>query len=84
MESLVFTPVLILGSIFGLGLVAVVLSWFRSGVAKALTYVFATASIAAGAWVGWVLIEGNGLAIAAVAVLMGLFGFWNSRRRNKS
>jgi hypothetical protein len=84
MESLALTVVLILGSILGLGLVAVILSWFRSPVAKVLTYVFATAAIATGAWLGWVLIEGNGIPIALVPVSMGLFAFWNSRRRNKA
>jgi hypothetical protein len=30
------------------------------------------------------LIEGNGIPIALVPVSMGLFAFWNSRRRNKA
>ena len=83
MESLAQTVVLILLAILSFGLGAFVFSWFRNPITKVLTYVFATASIAAGAWVGWVLIEGNGIAIALVPVSLGVFSFWNSRRRNK-
>ena len=83
MESLALTVALILLAILSFGLGAFVLSWFRSPVAKVLTYVLATVSIAAGVWVGWVLIDGNGIAIALVPVSLGAFSFWNSRRRNK-
>ena len=77
MESLALTVALILLAILSFGLGAFVLSWFRSPVAKVLTYVLA------GVWVGWVLIDGNGIAIALVPVSLGVFSFWNSRRRNK-
>jgi hypothetical protein len=83
MESLALTVALILLAVLSFGLGAFVLSWFRSPVAKVLTYVLATVSIAAGVWVGWVLIDGNGIAIALVPVCLGVFSFWNSRRRNK-
>jgi hypothetical protein len=83
MESLAQTVALILLAILSFGLGAFVFSWFRNPITKVLTYVLATASIAAGAWVGWVLIDGNGIAIALVPVSLGVFSFWNSRRRNK-
>jgi hypothetical protein len=83
MESLAQTVVLILLAILSFGLGAFVFSWFRNPITKVLTYVLATASIAAGAWVGWALIEGNGIAIALVPVSLGVFSFWNARRRNK-
>jgi hypothetical protein len=83
MESLAQTVVLILLAILSFGLGAFVFSWFRSPVTKVLTYVLAMASIAAGVWVGWVLIDGNGIAIALVPVSLGVFSFWNSRRGNK-
>jgi len=83
MESLAQTVALILLAILSFGLGAFVFSWFRNPITKVLTYVFATASIAAGAWVGWVLIDGNGIAIALVPVSLGVFSFWNARRRNK-
>lgn len=83
MESLVQTVVLILGSIFGVAIGAFVSSWFRSTFARRLTYVFAFLAIASGLWVGWFLIEGNGIPIALVPISLGLFGIWNTRRRNK-
>jgi hypothetical protein len=84
MESLAQTVALILLSILSFGLGAFVFSWFRSPVTKALTYVFASLSLVAGLWVGWVLIEGNGIPIALVPISLGLFGIWNLRRRNKA
>lgn len=83
MESLAVTVSLILLAILSFGLGAVVFSWFRNPVTKVLTYVFASLSVAAGLWVGWVLIEGNGIAIALVPISLGLFGIWNLRRRHK-
>lgn len=83
MESLAVTVSLILLAILSFGLGAVVFSWFRNPVTKVLTYVFASLSVAAGLWVGWVLIEGNGIAIALVPISLGLFGIWNLRRRNR-
>ena len=84
MESLAQTVVLILLAILSFGLGAVVFSWFRSPVTKVLTYVFASLSLVAGLWVGWVLIDGNGIPIALVPISLGLFGIWNLRRRNKA
>jgi hypothetical protein len=84
MESLAQTVVLILLSILSFGLGSFVFSWFRSPVTKVLTYVFAVLSVAAGLWVGWVLIDGNGIPIALVPISLGLFGIWNLRRRNKA
>jgi hypothetical protein len=84
MESLVQLVVLILLAILSFGLGAFVFSWFRSTVTKVLTYVFAALSVAAGLWVGWVLIDGNGIPIALVPISLGLFGIWNLRRRNKA
>jgi len=83
MESLAQTVALILLAILSCGLGAFVFSWFRSPVTKVLTYVFAALSVATGLWVGWVLIEGNGIPIALVPISLGLFGIWNVRRRNK-
>lgn len=83
MESLAVTVSLILLAILSFGLGAVVFSWFRNPVTKVLTYVFASLSVAAGLWVGWVLIDGNGIAIALVPISLGLFGIWNLRRRNR-
>jgi hypothetical protein len=83
MESLAQTVVLILLGILSFGLGSFVFSWFRNPVTKVLTYVFASLSIAAGLWVGWVLIDGNGIPIALVPISLGLFGIWNLRRRNK-
>lgn len=83
MESLAVTVSLILLAILSFGLGAVVFSWFRNPVTKVLTYVFASLSVAAGLWVGWVLIDGNGIAIALVPISLGLFGIWNLRRRHK-
>jgi hypothetical protein len=84
MESLAQMVVLMLLGILSFGLGAVVFSWFRNPVTKVLTYVFAALSVAAGLWVGWVLIEGNGIPIALVPISLGLFGIWNLRRRNKA
>ena len=83
MESLAVTVSLILLAILSFGLGAVVFSWFRNPVTKVLTYVCASLSVAAGLWVGWVLIDGNGIAIALVPISLGLFGIWNLRRRHK-
>ena len=84
MESLAAMVVLILLGILSFGLGAFIFSWFRSPVTKVLTYVFAALAVAAGLWVGWVLIDGNGIPIALVPISLGLFGIWNLRRRNKA
>jgi hypothetical protein len=84
MESLAAMVVLILLAILSFGLGAFIFSWFRSPVTKVLTYVFAGLAVAAGLWVGWVLIDGNGIPIALVPISLGLFGIWNLRRRNRS
>ena len=83
MESLAAMVVLILLTILSFGLGAFIFSWFRSPVTKVLTYVFAGLAVAAGLWVGWVLIDGNGIPIALVPISLGLFGIWNLRRRNR-
>ena len=84
MESLAFVVVLILISILSLGITAFVLSWFRNKLTRVLSYVFAGASIASGIWIGWTLIDGNGIAIATVPVLLGLVSIWNALRRKKT
>ena len=84
MESLAAMVVLILLAILSFGLGAFIFSWFRSPVTKVLTYVFAALAVAVGLWVGWVLIDGNGIPIALVPISLGLFGIWNLRRRNKA
>ena len=84
MESLAQTVVLILLGILCFGLGAFEFFCFRYLITKVLTYVFAALSVAAGLWVGWVLIDGNGIPIALVPISLGLFGIWNLRRRNKA
>ena len=84
MESLAAMVVLILVGILTFGLAAFIFSWFRSPVTKVLTYVFAALAVASGLWIGWVLIDGNGIPIALVPISLGLFGIWNLRRRHRS
>ena len=83
MESLAAMVVLMLLGILSFGLGAFVFSWFRSPVTKVLTYVFAALAVASGLWIGWVLIDGNGIPISLVPISLGLFGVWNVRRRNR-
>ena len=84
MESLAALVVLILLGILTFGLAAFIFSWFRAPVTKVLTYVFAALAVASGLWIGWVLIDGNGIPIALVPISLGLFGIWNLRRRHRS
>ncbi len=84
MESLAAMVVLMLLGILSFGLGAFVFSWFRSPVTKVLTYVFAALAVSSGLWIGWVLIDGNGIPISLVPISLGLFGIWNLRRRNRT
>ena len=83
MESLAIVVMVLLSVIFGAGLIGFVLSWFKSPVTRVLTYIFASFSILSGVWLAISLIDGNGLQVGAIPVVLGVFSIFNARRKAK-
>jgi hypothetical protein len=84
MESLALLVSIMLLVIFGAGVIAFVLSWFKSPVTRVLTYIFASFSILSGVWLAVALIDGNGLAVGFLPVALGVFSIFNARRKAKA
>jgi hypothetical protein len=83
MESLALLASLILLVIYLSGLIAFGLSWLRNRIGKILTLIFGSFSILSGAWVAITLINGNGLMVGGLPVLLGVFSIWNTLRLKK-
>ncbi len=83
MESLALLASLILLVIYLSGLIAFGLSWLRNRIGKILTLIFGSLSIVSGAWVAINLINGNGLMVGGIPVLLGVFSIWNTLRLKK-
>lgn len=80
MESLAVLVMTILLAIYGSGIIAFALSWFRNKVVRIITFVFAGFSIASGVWLAITLLNGNGLFLGSIPVILGAFSAWNSNR----
>ena len=83
MESLALLVVMMLSVIYLSGLIAFGLSWLRNRIGKILTLIFGSCSILSGAWVAITLINGNGLMVGGIPVLLGVFSIWNTLRLKK-
>ena len=83
MESLAILVSIIILVIFGAGVIAFVLSWFKSPATRIITYIFAAFSILSGLWLAITLIDGNGLAVGFLPVALGVFSIFNARRKAK-
>ncbi len=83
MESLALLVSLMLLSIYLSGLIAFGLSWIRNQTGKFLTIIFGSISILSGVWVAITLINGNGLMVGGIPVLLGVLSIWNTLRVRK-
>ena len=84
MDDLVLAAVGTLLGIYGSGIAAFVLSWFRNSVAFVLALVLGSIAILSGIWIWRTLIEGNGMPIGLIPIFLGAFSIMNTlRRRNK-
>lgn len=83
MEGLVAVVVIILLVVYSSAILAVALSWIRGGLLKILSRVLAGFAIASGTWLAVALIDGNGVFVGGIPVLLGAFALINSLRRKR-
>jgi hypothetical protein len=83
MEGLVALVTVILLVIYSSGLFALALSWTRNRIGRIVSRVFAVISIVTGIWLAITLIDGNGVMVGGIPVLLGAFSLYNSLRRNR-
>jgi hypothetical protein len=83
MEGLVAFVTVILLVIYSSGLFALALSWTRNRIGRIISRVFAVISIVTGLWLAATLIDGNGVMVGGIPVLLGAFSLYNSLRRNR-
>ena len=83
MEGLAALVSVILLVIYSSGLFALALSWTRNRIGRIVSRVFAIISILTGLWLAIALIDGNGVMVGGIPVLLGAFSLYNSRRRNR-
>jgi hypothetical protein len=83
MEGLVALVTVILLVIYSSGLFALALSWTRNRIGRIISRVFAVISIVTGLWLAATLIDGNGVMVGGIPVLLGAFSLYNSLRRNR-
>lgn len=81
MEGLVALVVTIVLVVFSSAILAVALSWIRSGVLRIVSRVLASFAIVSGGWLAITLIDGNGVFVGGIPVLLGAFALFNSLRR---
>ena len=83
MEGLVALVTAILLVIYSSGLFALAFSWTRNRIGRIVSRVFAVISIVTGIWLAITLIDGNGVMVGGIPVLLGAFSLYNSLRRNR-
>jgi hypothetical protein len=83
MEGLAALVTVILLVIYSSGLFAFALSWMRNRIGRIVSRVFAVISIVTGVLLAIVLIDGNGIMVGGLPVLLGAFSLYNSLRRNR-
>ncbi len=83
MEGLAALVTVILLVIYSSGLFALALSWTRNRIGRIVSRVFAIISILTGLWLAIALIDGNGVMVGGIPVLLGAFSLYNSLRRNR-
>jgi hypothetical protein len=82
-ESLALAAAVIMLTVYGSGFIALGLSFIRNKIWQIVTYVFGGFAIITGLWLGYVLIDGNGLFIAVIPLIFGAVAIWNTTRRNR-
>lgn len=80
-ESLALVVAVIVLSVYGAMLIGFVTSWFQKTWARWVTYIFSGFGMVSGTLLGVQLIDGNGLMIAGIPVVVGAFSVWNVTRR---
>ena len=83
MDSLATLVTVILLVIYGSGLIAFGLAWSRNRVAMVISRVFAFVAMATGFWLGFTLMNTNGIAAGDIPVLLGAASLVISLRRNR-
>jgi predicted PurR-regulated permease PerM len=83
MEGLAALVTVILLVIYSSGLFAFALSWMRNRIGRIISRVFAVIAIVTGVLLAIVLIDGNGIMVGGIPVLLGAFSLYNSIRRNR-
>ena len=83
MESLAALVTLLLGGIYGAGVISLALCWSRNRIVTIISRVFAFISMAAGFWLGLNLMSANGLLVGGIPVLLGTASLVISIRRNR-
>jgi len=83
MEGLAALVTVILLVIYSSGLFAFALSWMRNRIGRIISRVFAVIAIVTGVLLAIVLIDGNGILVGGLPVLLGAFSLYNSIRRNR-
>jgi predicted PurR-regulated permease PerM len=83
MEGLAALVTVILLVIYSSGLFAFALSWMRNRIGRIISRVFAVIAIVTGVLLAIVLIDGNGVMVGGIPVLLGAFSLYNSIRRNR-
>lgn len=83
MEGLVALVVAILLVVYSSAVLAVAFSFGRGRVVKIFSRVLAGFAIASGTWLAITLIDGNGVFVGGIPVLLGAFALFNSLRRKR-
>jgi hypothetical protein len=83
MESLALLATLVMLFVFSSSILAFSFSWAKNKVMKILTFIFSGLGLASGLWVMITLINGNGLFIGVIPVLLSGFAIWNTIKRTK-
>lgn len=83
MESLALAAAIIVLSVYGSGFIALGLSFIRNKIWQIVTYVFGGIAIVTGLWLGYTLLDGNGIYIAFIPLVLGIVAIWNTTRRNQ-
>ena len=83
MESLAFLAAMVLLAVNGSAIIAFAISWIRKPAAKIATFILGGFGILSGLWLGYTLIQGNGLMIGLVPIAIASIAIWNTVRVNK-
>lgn len=83
MEGLVAIVAIILLVVYSSAILAVSLSWIRRGAFVIISRILAALAISSGTWLAVTLLDGNGLFVGGIPVLLGAFALFNSLRRKR-
>lgn len=83
MESLALAAAVIMLAVYGSGITAFTLSWFRPRPLRIAAYLCAAFAAISGTWLGVTLRDGNGLFLAAIPLISAAAAVLNLRRRGR-